>query len=456
VLEDTIIAIATPPGFGGLGVVRISGGRALAVAGRIFEASAGRRKPFPVRRPVFGTIRDPERNAALDEALLTYFKAPRSYTREDVVELSVHGSPAVLESIIRLGAKAGARLARPGEFTLRAHLNGRLDIIQAEAVNDLIRSVSLTQARISSRQLGGSLSRRVSRLRGRLISILAAVEAGLEFPDEGPRSGQPAWRRSLGAAISDIERLVRSHEAGRALSQGVTLAIAGRTNVGKSTLFNALLEEDRAIVTPFPGTTRDFLREEVIIDGIVFHLVDMAGLGRAAHPVEKRGIARGQKIAREADGLLLVIDASRGWSEEDERLARRYRSRKAVFVLNKTDLPGKADRKKVRAIAGENPVVEVSALKGKNIDALRAAIQARFAPRTAAADEVILHARQQDRLLEALEALRRAERLMASCHSEEVPAEEIRAAISHIGELTGEVRAEEVLEEIFSRFCVGK
>ena len=455
-LEDTIIAVATPPGFGGLGVVRISGKRALAVAGRVFEAKSGGKRPFPVRRPIFGTIRDPERRAALDEAFLTYFKAPRSYTREDVVELSVHGSPAVLESILRLGAKAGARLARPGEFTLRAHLNGRLDIIQAEAVNDLIRSVSLTQARISSRQLGGSLSRRIARLRGRLISLLAAVEAGLEFPEEGLRSGPAAWRRSLSAIVSDIDRLVLSHEAGRALSQGVTLAITGRTNVGKSTLFNALLEEDRAIVTPFPGTTRDFLREELVIDGIVFHLVDMAGLGRAAHPVEKRGIARGQRIAREADGLLLVIDASRAWSEEDERLVRRYLSRNAILVMNKTDLPGKVDRKKVRAIAGENPIVEVSALRGKNIDALRGAIRARFAPRTPETEEVILHARQQNCLQEALGALRRAERLLAKQHSEEVPAEEIRAAISFIGELTGEVRAEEVLEEIFGRFCVGK
>jgi tRNA modification GTPase len=456
VLEDTIIAIATPPGFGGLGVVRISGKKALAVAGRVFEAKSGGKRPFPVRRPVFGTVCDPERRAALDEAFLTYFKAPRSYTREDVVELSVHGSPAVLEGILRLGTKAGARLARPGEFTLRAHLNGRLDIIQAEAVNDLIRSVSLTQARISSRQLGGSLSRRISRLRGRLISVLAAVEAGLEFPEEGLRSGRSAWRRSLAAAVSDIERLVRSHEAGRALSQGVTLAIIGRTNVGKSTLFNALLEEDRAIVTPFPGTTRDFLREELVIDGVVFHLVDMAGLGPAAHPIERRGIARGQRIAREADGLLLVLDSSRAWSGEDERLVRKYRSGNAVLIRNKIDLPGKMDREKIQAIAGASPIVEVSALKGKNIDALRQVIRARFVPRSPEAEEIVLHARQQNRLQEALEALRRAERLLAGRQSEEVPAEEIREALSSIGELTGEIRAEEVLEEVFGRFCVGK
>ncbi len=455
-LEDTIIAIATPPGFGGLGVVRISGPKALAVAGRVFEAKRAVKRPFPVGRPVFGTIRDPERDSALDEAFLTYFKAPRSYTREDVVELSAHGSPAVLETILRGGAKAGARIARPGEFTLRAHLNGRLDIIQAEAVNDLIRAVSLPQARISYGQLGGSLSRRVAGLRGRLVALLAAVEAGLEFPEEGLRSDPRTWRRSLASVISDIERLVVSHEAGRALGLGVTLAIAGRTNVGKSTLFNALLEEDRAIVTPFPGTTRDFLRERLVIDGFIFNLVDMAGLGRAAHPVEKRGVARGRRLAGQADGLIVVFDASRRWSGEDEELVWRFRRKRAVFVLNKSDLPAKTDREKLREVAGESPAVEVSALRGKNIGALREAIRVHFVPRTPAEEETIVHARQKDRLEEALEALRRADTLLARRHSEEVPAEEIRAAIGFICELTGEVRAEEVLDEIFGRFCVGK
>ena len=336
-LEDTIIAISTPPGFGGLGIVRISGKRALAVAGRIFQAKNKPKKPFPVRRPVFGTIRDLERETALDEAFLTYFKAPRSYTREDVVELSSHGSPAVLEVILRLGTGAGARLAQPGEFTLRAYLNGRLDMLQAEAVNDLIRSVSLTQARISSRQLGGSLSRRIFRLRGKLIALLSRVEAGLEFPEEKLRTGAPADRRTIDSLAAEVERLVAGYEAGRALREGLTLAITGRTNVGKSTLFNALLEEDRAIVTPFPGTTRDFLREKLVIDDILFHLVDMAGLGKPAHPVEKKWIARGQKIAREADGLLVVLDASRKESGEDERLVRKYRAKKcSSFSTNPT------------------------------------------------------------------------------------------------------------------------
>lgn len=455
-LEETIIARATPAGFGGLGIVRISGKRALAVATKIFEAKAGIRGPFPVRRPVFGSIRDPEQASALDEAFLTYFKAPRSYTREDVVELSVHGSPAVLETIIRLGVKAGARLANPGEFTLRAFLNGRLDIIQAEAVNDLVRSVSLGQARISSRQLGGSLSRRIARLRGRLVSLLSGLEAGLEFPEEGLRTGPAASRRALAALIPELERLVASYERGRAISEGLTLAITGRTNVGKSTLFNALLEDERAIVTPFPGTTRDFLRETLVIGEAVFHLVDMAGMGRPSHPVEKRGIALGRKIAREADGLIVVLDASRAWSEEDGRLLKGFQSKKAVVVLNKSDLPRKLDQRKVRGLTGENQVLEVSALKGRNIEALREALRTRFAPAAADDEEVVLHARQRDHLLGMLEALKRAAALLAKRRSEELAAEEIRAAIGLVGGLAGEVRSEEVLAEIFERFCVGK
>jgi tRNA modification GTPase len=455
-LEDTIIAISTPPGIGGLGIVRISGKKALAVAGRIFRPKGRSGRPFQVMRAVFGTVLDPEGKGALDEAFLTYFKAPRSYTREDVVELSCHGSPAVLEGVIRLGVKAGARLAGPGEFTLRAYLNGRLDMLQAEAVDDLIRSVSLTQARVSSGQLGGGLSRRILRLRGKLVSLLSQIEAGLEFPEDGLRPGPARDLRALDSLAAEVERLVAGYEVGRALGQGVTLAITGRTNVGKSTLFNALLEEDRAIVTRFPGTTRDFLKEKLVIDDIVFHLVDMAGLGRPAHPVEKTGIARGQKIARQADGLLVVLDASRQESPEDERLILKYRAKKMILVLNKTDLPLKIDKRKLEKIAGGIPFVKVSALKGKNIDILRREVRRVFAPRIGKAEDVILHARQKDLLRGILDALRRAGELLAAGRSEELAAEELRGVLPLVGELTGEIRIDEVIADIFGRFCVGK
>jgi len=456
VLEDTIIAIATPPGLGGLGVVRLSGPRAAAVAGKIFEAKGASKRPFPDRRAVFGFVRDPGTGRPLDEAFLTFFEAPRSYTGEDVVEISAHGSPAVLESMLMMGTRAGARLARPGEFTLRAHLNGRLDVLQAQAVDDLVRSVSLVQARVSAHQLGGSLSKRIRGLRARLIGLLSGIEAGLEFPEEGLRTGRAGSLKGIDRLIGDVQRLVASYDIGRTLVQGITLAIIGRTNVGKSTLFNALLEEDRAIVTPFPGTTRDFLRERIVIDGVVFHLVDMAGLGRPSHPVESRGIAKGRKIAKDADGLLIVLDASRPESGEDLRLVRRYRGKKAVVVLNKTDLPRKISRRRIRELTGTLPVVEVSALKGRNMAGLRARLSSLFAPGEAREDELILHAWQKDGLQAALESLGRARDLLSNGHSEELGAEEIRAAARRVGELTGEVRAAEVLEDIFGRFCVGK
>lgn len=455
-LEDTIIAIATPPGYGGLGIVRISGKKALAVARRIFEPKGRARPDYLERRPVFGTVRDPERGNALDEAFLTYFKAPRSYTREDVVEISAHGSPAVLEAILEIGTRAGARPARPGEFTLRACLNGRLDILQAQAVDDLVRSVSLAQARISSRQLGGSLSRRVFRLRDRLVGLLSRIEAGLEFPEDGVRTNAASIRKTLDSLVDEVGGLVASYETGRALAEGVTLAIVGRTNVGKSTLFNALLNEDRAIVTPFPGTTRDFLRERLVVDGIVFHLVDMAGLGRPAHPVERTGMVKGRRIAGQAGGLLLVIDASRPANEEDERLIKKYQGKKSIVVLNKCDLPRKIAGARIRKMAGASPIVEVSALKGRNIDRLRSRLRSSFVPGPGQEEEIVLHARQKDSLVAVHEALGRAQGLLTKGHSEEFAAEELRTALARIGELTGEVRTEEILDEIFGRFCVGK
>jgi tRNA modification GTPase len=455
-LEDTIIAISTPPGMGGLGIVRLSGKKALTVAGRLFKAQRKSSKPFPARRPVMGNLFDPWKKEAFDEAFLTYYKAPHSYTREDVVELSSHGSPVILEEIVRLGVRAGARPAHPGEFTLRAYVHGRLDILQAGAVNDLIRAVSLTQAKISFRQLSGSLTGRLARLRESLLHLIAQVEVGIEFPDEDLRTGPGRHGRTLERLISGLERLVASYRTGRALSEGITLAITGRTNVGKSALFNALLEEDRAIVTPYPGTTRDYLREEILIGDFVFHLVDMAGLGKPSHPVEKKGILRGQKIAREADGLLIVLDGSRKESPEDGRLIRRFQGKKAILVINKADLPGRLDRSRVRALSGGAPLIEVSALRGTGLERLRAEIRAAFAPTEAAREEIILHARQRDILREILEALGAALRLLRAGHSEEVYVEGIRKAVSLIGRLTGEILADEVMKDIFSRFCVGK
>jgi len=455
-LEDTIIAISTPPGIGGVGIVRLSGPKAEAVARKIFKPVKGVSGGYPVRCPILGKLFDPAEKRAVDEAFLTYFKAPHSYTREDIVELSCHGSPVVLEEAVRLGVRAGARPARPGEFTLRAYVNGRLDMLQAEAVNDLIRSSSPAQARISLRQLSGGLSKKIRRFKSGLIRLAAQVEAQIEFPDEALRTASGGQAGKLAAVTADLDRLVASYQAGRALSEGLLLAITGRTNVGKSTLFNALLEEERAIVTPYPGTTRDYLREKIVIEDFVFHLVDMAGLGKPAHPVEKEGMLKGKKIAREADGLLIVLDGSRPAGAEDERLITGFRGKKTVVVINKGDLRSRIDENRVRALSAGSPLVRVSALKGKNMDELRAEIRRTFVPAADFGEDIILHAGQKDMLLEIREALAEGGRLLRAGRGEELYAEELRKALSLLGRLTGEIKADEIMADVFGRFCVGK
>jgi tRNA modification GTPase len=455
-LKDTIIAAATPPGRGGIGIVRLSGQESLRIASRLFRPGRGELSRIKPRTAVFGRLRDGAGRDDLDEAILTYYTAPRSFTREDVVEIACHGSPVIIAEAVRMGIAAGARQAGPGEFTLRAYLNGRLDLIQAEAVDSLIRAVTLAEARVAARQVGGSLSRRVASLRGGLISLLADLEAGIEFPDENVGLTPAEKEAAVRGVLGQVEELVRSHDAGRAMAEGLTLAVMGRTNVGKSTLFNALLGEARAIVTPFPGTTRDYLRETTVIRGLVVNLVDMAGIGRPRHPVETEGIARGRRLADEADGLLLLLDASRRLGREDVGLMKKYRGRKAILVLNKTDLPAKIDRAEIRAAWGRKTTVSVSALKGTNIDRLKNAIYGFFKAERSENDEILLRGRQKALLEEIGTALRKSAEFLEAGQSDELCAEEIRSALPSLARLSGEVRAGDVMEAVFSRFCVGK
>ncbi len=455
-LKDTIIAVSTPPGYGGLGVIRISGRKALSIGRKIFCSDRLKSSGIEPRRPVLGKLYDFEEKIPFDEALLTYFKAPHTYTREDIVELSCHGSPVTLERAVRMGVLAGARAAHPGEFTLRAYLHGRIDIIQAEAVNDLIRAVSPLQAAVSFRQLSGSLSGKIGAIRRRVLNLAAQIEAGLEFPEEGLRINRRTHARVVDEILHSLERFIGTFEAGKAMRDGLTLAITGRTNVGKSTLFNALLGVERAIVTPYPGTTRDFLRERIILGDRIFHLVDMAGLGLPGHPVEKEGIAKGREIAGDADGLLIVIDGSRDLSSTDKALIRKYGGKKRIFVVNKSDLPGRIGRKGLRSLTRESPVHEVSALQGDGIAELRERIRDYFVPLPDFTEEIILHSRQRDLLEELRQSFQAIDGLLAGKQSEEIIAEEVRTAVTLIGRLTGAIRTEEVMEDIFSRFCVGK
>jgi tRNA modification GTPase len=454
--DETIAAISTPPGVGGIGILRISGPRAKAMASRIFLPKAGRRSEYPERRAVFGALRDPQSGEILDEGFLIFFAAPRSYTRQDVIEINLHGSPAVLEEAVRLAVKSGARHAHPGEFTLRAYWNGRIDILQAEAVNDLIRAVSLPQARIASRQVRGGLTETILSLRGEFIELMADLEAIIEFPEEKTRLSDAAIQSRLEALARKLDRLIQSYNAGKALSEGLTLAIVGRTNVGKSTLFNALLGEARAIVTAKAGTTRDYIREKIQIDEASFQLIDMAGLGRAGSAVEKEGMRRGCGLAAEADGIVFLFDRSRPETNDDFRILEKFSGKKAILVFNKKDRPRKIRADRLRRAAPGAASIDVSALSGAGLPALRKRIHDVFVPKRQDGEELILHLRQKLLLEEAFEIVKAAVEAAAEKNSAEIISEEIRGALPVLGRLIGEIRSDDVMDNVFARFCVGK
>jgi len=454
-LEDTIIAVSTPIGHGGLGIVRLSGKKSLSVAKKIFKPKKSGTKIMP-RHPVLGNLYNHEQRDYFEEAFLTYFPRPYTYTREDMVEISCHGSPVILEQLVRLGIKEGARHADPGEFTLRAYLRGRIDIIQAEAVNDIIQAASYKQAKISFKQLEGSLSKQISALRDQIIQLLSQVEARIEFPDERLQISTKRTLKTLKNAIYSVNNLVESYDLGKTLAEGVTLAITGRANVGKSTLFNSLLKKDRAIVTPHPGTTRDFLKETMSVKDSIFTLIDMAGLGSPNHPVEKEGIKRGKKLASQADGILHILDVSCKETPEDFKLIKKFSDKQILLIFNKIDLPLKMNTERVKKQAGHIPNIEISALKGTNLKKLKDKIYKLFIPDLEQDNEIILHLRQKLILEEILDSLIEGQNLLQQGYPEEIYAEEIRKAIPLIGQLTGEIRADDIINDIFSRFCVGK
>jgi tRNA modification GTPase len=454
-LDDTIIAVSTPFGFGGLGVVRLSGSQSLPIAEAMFKPKNKGKKISP-GRPILGHLFNVETKKSFEVAMLTFYPQPHTYTCENMVEISCHGSPVILEEVVRQGIKAGARSASPGEFTLRAYLNGRIDIIQAEAINDIIMASSLEQAKISFRQLQGSLSKSITSLRNQIIQLLSQIEALIEFPDDGLSLSPKMIKNTLQRAEKSVEGLIASYDYGKTLSEGLFIAITGRTNVGKSTLFNALLQKERAIVTPYPGTTRDYLRETIKIKDSLFTLTDMAGIGRPSHAVEKEGIKRGKKLASSGDGILLVLDVSRKESPGDLGLLKKFKGKKVIVVFNKSDLPQKMNVQKIKKHCMNIPSLAISALKGTNMDKLEDMIYTHFVPTQTGNGEILLHLRQKLLFENILASLKQATRLLREGYSEEIYAEEIRKVIPVIGQLTGEIKDEDILNRIFDKFCVGK
>jgi len=450
--EDTIVAISTPPGRGGIGIVRLSGPAARTIAEPLLKL----RHSLAPAQARFAEIIDSTGETpgtALDEAVVTWFEKPRSYTSEDIVEIAAHGSPVLLDHLVRQCLAAGARLAEPGEFTQRAFLSGRLDLTQAEAVSDLIDATTLHQARIAAQQLGGSLSRQITPIKQQLIALIAPLEAGIDFAEDDIDLLPPGEITSQIESIQiPLTALERTFSYGRIVRDGFSLAIVGRPNVGKSSLFNCLIQRDRAIVTSNPGTTRDLVTERVSLEGIPVELIDTAGLRESTDEAESLGIAKSREAMAEADVVLLVLDATAPFHEEDEAAIAALATRPSLIVINKNDLAPATALKPY-----PHSALETSALTGAGIPELRRSILSLLTREAPGAETALLtNLRQQQAVSAALTALGKAQQAVAATIPHEMILLDLYEALQSLDALTGATTSYDILNLIFSKFCIGK
>jgi tRNA modification GTPase len=459
--EDTIAAIATPPGKGAIGVIKISGDLSLSILKKIFRPFRPRSE-FESHKLYYGFIVDPRDEKVIDEVLVVYMKKPKTYTREDVVEIYAHSGYYILRKILELVLMAGARPAEPGEFTLRAYLNGRIDLSQAEAIQELVSAKTETALNLALNTLLGKLSNKINALKNDLLEILVLVESAIDFPEEDIEIMEP---EKLSQKIKEkilpvIEELIKNYEEGKIYKEGISLVIAGKPNVGKSSLMNALLKEERAIVTPIPGTTRDFLEEEATIEGLPVKLIDTAGLRETEDIVEKIGVERAKKKFKEADLILFLVDVSEHPSSEDYKIYQEVKNFPHLVILNKIDIQPNhiKEWKEVLLKWGIDEVLEISVKENINLDKLCKKIFEKITSEKGAhVPEVVPNLRQKIALENAKEYLLNALReLEKKDPLPELIAIEIRSAISSLSEIIGEVTTEDLLTQIFSTFCIGK
>jgi tRNA modification GTPase len=454
--SDTIAAISTPPGRGGIGILRLSGPEAASIAAQLVRL----RQPLEHARARLADVLDESHNDGsrgegkrIDEALVTLFAAPHSYTAEDVVEIAAHGSPVVLELLLRRALELGARLAEPGEFTQRAFLSGRLDLTQAEAVRDLIEAQTLTQARQAASQMGGALSRRVGPAKQALVELIALLEAGIDFAeDDVDVTPQIEIARRIGELTPGLKALEASYGRGRIVHDGLTLAIVGRPNAGKSSLFNRLVERERAIVTATPGTTRDTVSERISLEGIPLELVDTAGLHEGHEEAEQLGIARSREALADAGLVLVVLDATQPLNDEERRLLEAVQGRPALVAVNKSDLASGA----IEGAAGGAAVVRTSALTGEGIPELREKILALATGGAAEEPGMLTSLRHHRAIVTTLEALNDAALANANAIPHEMILLDLYRGLWALDSLTGQTTSDDILNLIFSTFCIGK
>lgn len=453
----TAIATAVVPQQGSVGIVRISGSEALQIAEQIFHAPG--KQVVESHRILYGYIRHPQTQKLVDEALMLIMKAPRSYTREDVVEFHCHGGIMAVQQVLKLCLEGGARLAQPGEFTLRAFLNGRIDLSQAESIYDLVGAKSPQAAQIALVGLQGKLADSIRQLRAKCLDIVAEIEARIDFEEDLPPLDGEAIVSDVKNVLAEIAKLLTTADKGELLRTGLKVAIVGRPNVGKSSLLNAWSRSDRAIVTDLPGTTRDVVESQLVVGGIPVQVLDTAGIRDTEDRVERIGVERSRSVAQAADLVLFTIDATTGWTKDDEVIYEQVKHRPLILVINKIDL---VEEEKINYITSEILKIEskifTAAAKNEGIEALEIAIleQVEIGNIEAADIEIAINQRQAAALIQAKTSLEQVQITI----EEELPFDfwtiDLRGAINALGEITGEEATESVLDRIFSKFCIGK
>ncbi|MGD2268876.1 MAG: tRNA uridine-5-carboxymethylaminomethyl(34) synthesis GTPase MnmE [Desulfobacterales bacterium] len=473
--NHTIAAIATPPGSGGIGVIKISGANALPIVSAVFRKAnstpshrkehhpphkRGARLSLKSRRLYYGHVTDPDTGKTIDEVLVTLMKAPRTYTREDVVEIQAHSGSVGLRSIMELVLRQGARLADPGEFTKRAFINGRIDLTQAEAVIDVINAKTKTALKIAASQLNGQMKVGIETMRSRLLEILTEIEAGIDFPED--ISERPAADKTIQVLEKHVRQpldgLIKQCDSATMLRDGLRLAIVGRPNVGKSSLLNRLVQKDRAIVASIPGTTRDVIEETFSIQGIPILIMDTAGLHETRDPIEVMGINKAHESIEKSDLILFMVDCSQSLTPADRMIYRTYQKRKMIIVVNKIDLIEDDTGFDVPNPWGATPRVRISALHDIGISHLKDSIETlvlndfEYDPETL----IIPNIRHKQALVESLEAVSKAIQGLRENRPYELIAIDVQQALDRLGEVIGINVREDVVDQIFSRFCIGK
>jgi tRNA modification GTPase len=451
--DETIVAISTPFGRGGIGVIRLSGTAALSIAKRFFKPHSSD-CALEHRQALVGTWVGPS-TERLDEVVVTLFQAPHSYTGEDVIEISAHGNPLILGSIVETTRAAGARMAMPGEFTLRAVAHGKMDLLQAEAVREFIEAQTEQQARTAMRQMEGALSHRIRPVKDRLVDVIAHLEAGIDFAEDDvdvPENASLAGK--VHSLATDLETLQQTFEYGRILSQGLRIAILGKPNVGKSSLFNRLVASDRAIVTDVPGTTRDVLTETISLDGVPLRFADTAGVRKSEDRIENIGVGRTFETLADADLALVVLDGAGKLDDNDRQVLARVEDVRHLIVINKKDLPQALEQTALNGALR----VHLSAATGEGLDQLWNALRSTISNQHTdlSNDSVLTNARQNDAIVKAIKALHRGSDALDGNVPHEMVLLDLYESLSALDELTGEVVTDDILDRIFSTFCIGK